>query len=303
MLKRSVFLGFFVLGQSLSANSEPLSCAAESEDCVPVGKWEVSIAIGAGVRTNPVLSSDDIPIYFVPGVSYYGERFFINDTSFGYTLFESDTHVFNLFATLSFDQVYFDRWNIRNFTLNDQGVALDGGGFIPDNMSGSNDENNETPGSDVNFEIDVDQIDDRNLALLSGIEYYYYTDSVFFNIQAIRDVSSVHNGSELRIAASYPWRFDKNHFEITFGGVWQSDRVVDYYYGLDSNEVPDSRLVYEASNTFSPVIKFDYKRKLSDHWSIYFFAHNKWFGDEITNSPLIDQNTSTTVFLGGVYHF
>ncbi len=271
-----------------------------------MGEWEFSIALGLGVRTNPIFSSDDIPIYLIPGVSYYGERFFVNDTSLGYTLFEDESHTLSLISTLSFDQVYFDRWNIRNFTLGNEGISIDNSPVAApddDELDGAGGGDADGERNDDEIIFDIDQIDSRNMALLAGVEYYYYSESWFYNVQGLQDISSVHNGNEYRFSATYPFQHETNLFEFTVGAVWQDESIVDYYYGLDENEVPDERLIYQASSTLSPILKFDYKRRINTHWSLYFFLHNKWFGEEIVDSPLVDKKTSTTVFFGGVYHF
>ena len=53
-------------------------CKESSGDCVAVGKWNFSLALGAGVRTNPLLDGENIPLLVIPEFSYYGRRFFID---------------------------------------------------------------------------------------------------------------------------------------------------------------------------------------------------------------------------------
>ena len=63
-------------------------CAAASDDCVAVGGWSLSVALGAGVRTNPLVHGQAIPLVVVPQFSYYGKRFFIDNLDPGVTLLE-----------------------------------------------------------------------------------------------------------------------------------------------------------------------------------------------------------------------
>ena len=74
-------------------------CKFPSTDCVAVGDLEVSVSVGYGTRTNPVVGRDDIPLFVVPHVSYYGKRFFLESLEPGVTLYESDAHTFNLIAS------------------------------------------------------------------------------------------------------------------------------------------------------------------------------------------------------------
>jgi hypothetical protein len=57
------------------------ACEPEIEDCVEIGKWELSLGVGAGIRTNPLEATPDIPLFLIPEVNYNGERFFIQNPS------------------------------------------------------------------------------------------------------------------------------------------------------------------------------------------------------------------------------
>jgi MipA family protein len=56
-------------------------CKSPSGECVPVGGWNFSLALGAGVRTDPVEHEGTIPLVVIPHISYYGERFFLEPTA------------------------------------------------------------------------------------------------------------------------------------------------------------------------------------------------------------------------------
>ena len=105
-----------------------LACEPETEDCVEIGKWKLSLGIGAGVRTNPLEDGSNIPLVLIPEVSYNGERFFIQNLDFGFILWENETQQLNLLATPSHDQVYFHRWSPSNFFIDSNGFATTGKG-------------------------------------------------------------------------------------------------------------------------------------------------------------------------------
>ena len=92
-------------------------CAASSDECVPVGGWSLSVALGAGVRTNPVVHAKDIPLIVVPQFSYYGKRFFIDNLDPGFTLFEGETNTVSLIASPGYDRVFFYRSDLQNIFI------------------------------------------------------------------------------------------------------------------------------------------------------------------------------------------
>lgn len=105
---------FAVMQQAVAEDASPaLKCV---NDCVPVGQWQFNLALGAGLRQNPLLHKSDTPLILLPEVSYYGERFFLKNLEFGFTLFESTRHQLHLLGTPSIDQMYFNRWDPLNFT-------------------------------------------------------------------------------------------------------------------------------------------------------------------------------------------
>ena len=65
-------------------------CKGPSSECVPVGGWDFSISIGAGVRTDPVVHESTVPLVVIPHIAYYGEHFFLDDLDVGYTFIDSD---------------------------------------------------------------------------------------------------------------------------------------------------------------------------------------------------------------------
>ncbi len=77
-------------------------CKGESSDCVPVGGWNFSIALGAGVRTDPVVHEGNIPLVVIPQFSYYGEHF-------GVTFLDNDHTTLSLIASPGYDRVFFYR--------------------------------------------------------------------------------------------------------------------------------------------------------------------------------------------------
>jgi hypothetical protein len=92
-------------------------CKGPSGDCVAIGQWNLSVALGAGVRTNPLVNGKDIPLVVIPQFSYYGKRFFIDNLDLGFTLADSNSNTFNLIATPGYDRVYFYRTDLQNFFI------------------------------------------------------------------------------------------------------------------------------------------------------------------------------------------
>lgn len=280
-----------------------LACTPETEDCVEVGKWELSLGIGAGVRTNPLEATPDIPLFLIPEVNYNGERFFIQNLDFGFILWENETQQLNLFATPSYDQVYFHRWSPSNFFIDSNGFATTG--------KSTNDENNNPVidlGGDKELiapgfeDVQARQLRDRHMAGLGGFEYNFTTALIDLQLQYVSDFTGVHHGDEVRVALAKYWASGRHQISTSIGAIWQSSEVVNYYYGVTEPEA-DLRGTYSADAALTPVARVEWNYQLTERWDLRLLANYRQLPDEISASPLINDNKVITVFIGGVYHF
>lgn len=310
-------------------------CQAASVHCAPIGEWEVSLGVGLGVHTNPLIDGDEVPIVLLPDFSYYGKRFFLDDYQLGFTLLDTEHHAFNAIITASYDQVYFQDWGLGNFTIENGGfntlsndppvvVTPEPTGepsgpddapvvtgsptrsdqepdFSPDFMAPPGDSATESPDSDI--VAPAYDVDSRHMAGLAGFEYGYFKGPWSVGLLLLQDFTGVHHGQEVRASLARGFRVGGNYFDIAAGVIWQSEDLLDYYYGVDEHEVSPDTGVYVADSEITPFIRTDWRRKLSKKWSFQATLHYKWLGQEITESPIVEDDAVGTVFIGGVYHF
>lgn len=311
-------------------------CTATSSDCVEVGKWQVSVALGAGVRTNPVLDRKDIPLIVLPEVSYTGERFFIQNLDFGFIVWENEAHQLNLLATPSYDQVFFHRWSPGNFVVETtmimptnpparQDLASEG---PPPTLLGADDSpppivlgaEKAAPANQGNREVplavpadsiatsayrivDMGQLHKRRMAALAGVEYSFGFGDWDLQAQWVHDVSDIHGGSEARLALARHYRWNRHWMAFSLGANWQSDKVIDYYYGVRPHEVPLEEGSYLGRAGVSTVARVDWRYTLSEHWSLTFTGSYRQLAGAIRGSPIVEDDNILTGFIGGVYHF
>ncbi len=325
---RKIFAPLVMLSLGATSAVGEEFCQRESSGCVPIGVWEFSLGIGVGGRSNPIVNSDDIPIVLLPSVSYYGERFFWQTDTLGFTLFESRRQMVNIVGTISYDQTFFNEWGVGNFAI-ESGAG--GAGRVVSNFQTDqvntaaagdllsadviNVDSELTPGAGIPGEddgpveeptegaIDLDRLHDRDLAGLMGLEYDFAAGSFSFTLQGLRDVTSVHDGSQLRAAISRLFVFDGNGVEVTLGAEWRDDKTLNYYYGVREDEVDDARHAHRLDSDLSYYAKIDWRYRLTRRWELRGILHHRVFGDEIKNSPIVKEDFTTAVFFGGAYYF
>lgn len=254
-------------------------CAAPSEECVAVGRWNLSVAVGAGVRTNPVIHGQDIPLVVVPQFSYYGKRFFIDNLDPGVTLFEGETNTLSLIASPGYDRVFFYRSDLQNFFL---GNFTPAGGATQSTYAASpQQERREIPARP------------RRITYLAGPEWTFKYAGVTGQLDYLHEITGRNHGDELRAALGIPLGQMGGSWSANVGVTWKSAAIVNYYYGG-----PD---FYQAGWALNPFAKIGYSRPLSRKWKLEAFVHCEHLGNGIADSPIVRNHYVTSAFVGATY--
>ncbi len=278
-------LACVVIGCHASCALADEGCTGPSSDCVAVGHWNFSVALGAGVRTNPLVHGTDIPLVIIPQFSYYGKRVFIENLDVGVTLVEGNTQTFNLVASPGYDRVFFYRTDLQNIFL----------GGLPGSNAGAGGANtSETPGSPAK-NPQAFPSRPRQVTYLAGPEWTFKTDGVSAQVDFLHEITGRNHGDEVRAALAVPMTGARNPITATVGLTWKSAAIVNYYYGAPN--------VYEGGSAVDPFFKLGYTRQLTHHWRLTALAQYEYLGKAIAASPIVAQHYVATVFAGATYEF
>lgn len=276
-------------GAALLAADDGAACKNPSPDCAVVGQWNVSLALGYGQRSNPVLGRSDIPLVLIPSVSYYGKRFFLENLELGFTLHETERNTFNLIATPGYDRVFFFKHDLQNIFTNGGAVNLANG---------------------PSFQADAELLRSeplrrRHSTYLLGPEWGFSYGRFIGQMDALYEVSGRHRGYEVRAAVATPiMRAEHSQADYSQPGysqagyslmasvglTWKSSALVRYYYGIED--------VYEPGSAVNPFVKLGYTRPIAERWTLTAFVHYEYLGDAIGDSPIISGHGVTTFFAG-----
>lgn len=219
-----------VLLAMLSVISPALSAQEDCLDCVEIGSWRVNVGMGVGMRSNPLHAGDDTPLILLPEVSYYGERFFLENLEMGFTLFENERHQLNVLATPGYDQMYFNRWDPFNFS--------DAGGFTAGSVPAA-------PLAASAYQVNisgpttpVEGLPSSGPAIVSGGVYVASARSVAINDHLI----DLTNGTQFLFGAEgNPIAVEIVGDTVSIVGVVEGDRIELAGVNMSSAEDVDSR--------------------------------------------------------------
>ena len=251
-------------------------CRATASDCVAVGRWNFSVALGAGARTNPLAVGDTIPLVVIPQFSYYGKRFFIEDLDPGFTIAETDRNTLSLVASPGYDRVFFYRSDLQNIFVN---------GFGPSAAPVAAD----APGA-VRFTSRS-----RRVTYLAGPEYTFTYGGVTGQLDVLHEITGRNHGDEVRAAVGIPLLNIRGSLTANAGITWKSAAIVNYYYGVSG--------VYAPGAAANPFLKLGYTLPLAGKWRLSAFVEYERLGRAITDSPIVAEDHVATAFVGAIYTF
>lgn len=85
--------------------------------------------------------------------------------------------------------------------------------------------------------------------------------------------------------------------------AWQSQDMVDYYYGVRPGEALVGRPAYAPGSAIVPELSLLATHPVGESWEFFARAGHAWLPSEITNSPLVDQDGRLSVIVGLGYTF
>lgn len=246
-------------------------CQRPSEGCVAVGRWNFSLALGAGFRTNPLANSQGLPLVIVPQFSYYGKRFFIDDLDFGVTLAESHSNTLSLIASPGYDRVFFYRSDLQNILVNIAAAGTGGSGTTEPFPARS-----------------------RRVTYLAGPEWTFEFHGISGQIDVLQEATG-QSGEEVRAALAIPLLESVGRLTANTGLTWKSAAIVNYYYGAPG--------IYTAGSAFDPFFKLGYTLPLGGKWRFNAFMEYERLASAIADSPIVAEHHVATMFVGAIYSF
>jgi outer membrane protein len=150
----------------------------------------------------------------------------------------------------------------------------------------------------------LDGMKNRRDTLMSGVDLNLRGIGKWrLEFSATTDVLGRHEGQEAKASIGYGFRGDRWSLSPSLGLIWHSSNYNNYYYGVRSSEATGSRPSYEpgASVEFSAGLFGRFE--ISDSWAVLASVRGELLSDEIQDSPIVDKETVTSMFLGLNYAF
>ena len=227
---------------------------------------QTSLLVGAGllVKDEP-LKGVDSKVYALPFYIYQGKAFSMRGLSASYEVFDEPT------------------WSV--------------GGLV----------RFRTDGYDADDSSYLDGMSDRRNSLDVGAELWIENSWGNIGLDCVTDALGRHDGHEATLSFVVPFRgafgIKKLGLRPMFGLTWRSQNLNNYYYGVRANEATANRSAYKSGESVDSYVGVVLDYQLAERWSMFSMFRSEWLGNEITDSPIVDQENMISVVVGLLYRF
>ena len=230
-------------------------------------RW--GIGAGAAAIDSPY-AGEDVRIRPVPLLSYEGQRLFFRGPAGGYHFVNTPAFSFDFIGAVRLD----------GFDIEDLGA-------------------NELAARGVDRRL----LEDRDDQLDAGLGLSWRGEFGEVQFRAVTDITDTSSGQE--VSLTYSYRMQMGLFTVAplVGVSYLSDDLADYYYGILDEEAARGVVDYKPGAAVTHQAGVNVMRPLGENWAIMGNARYVLLPDEFSDSPLIESDSSASVFLGLTYRF
>jgi len=149
----------------------------------------------------------------------------------------------------------------------------------------------------------LEGLDDTDYSIHAGLSFSLVSGPVGLNLQMLTDVLGVSDGSELSGTISKTFSWNKLSLTPAFNINWQDEALTDHYYGVNTIDATATRAQYSAGPVFNTAVSITAGYPITPKLNAFGAIRMDQFGDEITESPIVDEDTTSSATFGLVYNF
>lgn len=136
-----------------------------------------------------------------------------------------------------------------------------------------------------------------------GLGVSHTLDWGLLELVLLGDVMGTHDGLEVRATYTRPYQVGRWLFAPSIGGSWESKALVDYYYGVDEDEIAVGRPIYVGSHAANVFAEFSSVYFLSDKTEVLTGFKYIEFDEGISNSPIVARGNQASFITSFLYKF
>lgn len=268
------------------------------------GQWQISLSAGLGKVTTPLARRDDLAGNLLPAISYYGERFYLENSFIGYSLVEQEHWYLDLAGSINDDGYFFTMDGVNNFgwwdALGIQNVidrnfetgGIESGGIEQGGREGGI---GYPPGSYQDIE--------RHLSYMAGLSFNWLTDYADVRLALLKDISGVHHGQEQHLTVRKRYQYQQWSWQWQLGLSHKDQQLLNYYYNLRPHELNLTDSWFRLKGSWQYFYGLSVTYQLHPQWALQAFWQKNQLDPDMLLSPLLEYDHYYGRFIGVRYSF
>ncbi len=150
---------------------------------------------------------------------------------------------------------------------------------------------------------ELDGIDKTSPTYFAGLSSQYRTKPLIYTLQLLTDIKES-DGTEILLTASKTFK-PGNAITLApaIGITYQDKKLVDHFYGVQSNEVISGRPAYGGHASINYHVSLTSSWNATKHIQLLGQLKYEQLGSGISDSPIVDDDSIATIAIGLVYRF
>ena len=125
---------------------------------------------------------------------------------------------------------------------------------------------------------------------------------VHINFKTFTEILGRHDGLVNELSFSLPKEWSRGYFIPGVTLIHQSEDYTDYYFGISPEEALPTRPEYQAGEAFNIELEVSWGYAITNKWLLSGSLGYEFLDDEISNSPIVDEDGLWSVNVGIAYN-
>ena len=146
-------------------------------------------------------------------------------------------------------------------------------------------------------------LEERKQTLEAGVEVRLKKKWGEMNVSWLQDILGRHDGMQLQASYRYDFNTGPWTFSPFISYTWQDEKLTNYYFGVSAEEARPDRPEYTAGSNQYFSVGLNTAWHITDRIALFGNIGFSGADDEVLNSPLVEGEGSSQIFVGGTYLF
>lgn len=151
---------------------------------------------------------------------------------------------------------------------------------------------------------DLEDMGDVSTAVYGVVGGKFFSPLGMFGVDLMTDISDENDGSMVDVKWGMPFpSTGRLRLRPSIFASWKSEEVVNHHYGVSAEHVRAGRPAYEADAGLVYGVSMMAMYPINRNWMVLGRGKMSFFSNEFTDSPIVDEDSAASVFVGISYRF